>query len=539
MVPIKFGGFSLRARLCLSMLCLALSFLTGCQTKMEYWINPDGTGKVTVDYVAQALDGPTMAMLDAEAVLLESKGVRQWADVSYKYETDHFALHATAYFDNVNQFQLGRLFALRPTVTFDAGKIASIAFDPSDIQQNASGAPAAQPATARLTPEQVKAKALELRRMERLTGVGFRKSRIEHIVHLPGKATDLNNLEPTPDGGVRLVLDGARYADAHMQVISDPELLSRVIEAGEDPTKPGGGKVIRGILIEKTLGKPGGIVATVGDDPKRPATAALFDYKAEVKKNAAEYADVVAKAGLQPTMPQVNAENALVSLEAEPIKTRSMSRRVSFNIKGETVTPFFRATRGILVKLTDENGKPVPFGPGNGRIVQTSSPGLVDLKPVTQFMLTLWLPKGHSLFKEIKGSFGIITGDSAEEVDLGIVDLKTGAKGSGMGFTFADVSNAETTFQLGNGPPVHQVNTTITATLDRNTTPIRIKLLEPEGKDLISWEIDPNRLERTYRTQTNLKFPDKVRVKVVTLKNARTIDVPFEFDDVPAEEAKP
>ena len=331
---------------------------------------------------------------------------------------------------------------------------------------------------------------------------------------------------------------GGKYFDAYSKVVSDEAILTKVLAAGENPERQGqNSPVMKAIMIEKMWGTAGPIAAKVDGDAKP-----LFDYKSEVEKAKSDYADLVAKAGLLPAMPVLGKDNALASLEAEPAKLWSPQMpNATINARGETVTKFYRVVPGIVLHATDENGKVVVPGPGAARRVSASGAsgyGPSNNEPMTKFNLSISVPKGPKSFKEIKGMFGIVVADGAEEADLGMIDFKTGAKGPTMGFTFSDVSKVESEFRMGNGPAQKQINTSITANFDLKVNAVQIKILDATGKVLLSWDTDSTRQDKTYHMQTNTQFPEKVQVKIVSLKNPRVIDIPFEFGDVPVEETK-
>jgi hypothetical protein len=104
------------ARLLTAVVCLgALPLVTGCfETKDEFTVNPDGSGKVTHECSFQQvnLGGDNEATEDSlkEAigkVITEAKGVEAWRDVSYKRLDDgRLFFKGTAYFTNLNTLDI-------------------------------------------------------------------------------------------------------------------------------------------------------------------------------------------------------------------------------------------------------------------------------------------------------------------------------------------------------------------------------------------------------------------------------------------------
>ena len=92
-----------------------MTLLTGCfETKDEFTLNPDGSGKVIHECTFQQvnLGGDNEATEDSlkEAigkVITEAKGVEAWRDVTYKRLDDgRLFFKGTAYFTNLNTLDI-------------------------------------------------------------------------------------------------------------------------------------------------------------------------------------------------------------------------------------------------------------------------------------------------------------------------------------------------------------------------------------------------------------------------------------------------
>src|SRR3954452_7194801 len=95
----------------LAALCLFGTLLiTGCfDTKQEFTLNPDGSGKVVQDSAFQRMNLKSEGQNSDEqlreavrSILNEAKGVEAWKDLSFKRLPDgRMAIHFTAYFKDV------------------------------------------------------------------------------------------------------------------------------------------------------------------------------------------------------------------------------------------------------------------------------------------------------------------------------------------------------------------------------------------------------------------------------------------------------
>ena len=94
----------------------ALILLSGCfETKQEFTLNPDGSGKVVHESTFQTMDITGGGQRDAERqmkaavaeVISQSKGVEAWRDVSYEIGDDgRIAFRGTAYFRNLSELDI-------------------------------------------------------------------------------------------------------------------------------------------------------------------------------------------------------------------------------------------------------------------------------------------------------------------------------------------------------------------------------------------------------------------------------------------------
>ena len=92
--------------------------VTGCiDTRREFTINPDGSGKVKIDsrFDLQEIRYSGKKMTDEQAlnqqvgqIIQHSQGVSAWKDVAYKLEDDDVTVHfsGTAYFNDINKLML-------------------------------------------------------------------------------------------------------------------------------------------------------------------------------------------------------------------------------------------------------------------------------------------------------------------------------------------------------------------------------------------------------------------------------------------------
>jgi len=284
----------------------AAAVLAGCiEVREDFTLNPDGSGKVAVDFLMQEApagagqaDKPDPDVLAKETVrhiLDTSPGVDAWADVSYSRAEDgrlHFK--GTAYFKDFSTPRLKIADLLGVTFTRDEkGGMTLLVDRPAEA---AKAAPAQAPA-AKLTKEEidrrVKAQHDGFRQKRPWLEQVLAKTRIEMSFRLPGTPGEVANLQKGEDGTLQFVLEGPKLLQAIDQVVADDAYMREMVvsEAGARPARPR----LSEALNEKLFGARAPIRASVTGDLKP-----LFDYAAEARAAKDAYPKMLERLGLAP-----------------------------------------------------------------------------------------------------------------------------------------------------------------------------------------------------------------------------------------------
>lgn len=262
--------------------CACLTALAaGClETKQEYTINPDGSGKVVCEISIQdpstmRADAPAQPPSEARAkatlrqILDQSAGIEAWKDVSCAWGDDkrlHFK--GTGYFKNAAEVRLHPVVAGRMGLEKGA--------DGGLVLELGGGKAAAAPAA--LTEEEIvkgiadQRAAYEQAKPTMLTVLGTMK--MDFRFRLPGTVAEAVNFAKEGDGAVRLVVEGPKLMEAMDRLMADDAAMREITAAGESVR--GGGATTSLVLAEKLLGRKAlARVRTSGE--LKP----LFDYAAE------------------------------------------------------------------------------------------------------------------------------------------------------------------------------------------------------------------------------------------------------------------
>jgi hypothetical protein len=434
----------------LSALVLVALFACGCfETKQEFFVNPDGSGKVVIENVFQPIDMTGTGKQDPEAemkkavkdVLENSKGVEVWKDVSFSRAKDgRVVFKGTAYFRDISRFDVQNAGIIKVTLSKDAGGNLVI--------QTKSDKPAAA-GTVKLTDEEVKSKIEEQKtEYQRNRGMmaGMMSSlRMNGTFHLPGSVTDVSNFKKTADGALQIDIEGTKLLEAMDGIMKDDSAMRELVSSGGDLTESGPMDSL--IFNEKLFGQKAPVRAVIGADAKP-----LFDYEAEVAAARAGFADMVKALDIKV------AEPAPPAKKGEPLKNVRVGgvRIVRIEDQEREVRPFYQG-RGLTMSIVADFPGAVLKVPG-GRVDKAVADNGQDILPADEwarnigfcalskdgttaiFDANLTLPgDGVKYVQEISGVLECIVAGGVKKADLGLMDFAAGAKGAALGASITDV----------------------------------------------------------------------------------------------------
>ncbi|HUU93502.1 MAG TPA: hypothetical protein VM238_20105 [Phycisphaerae bacterium] len=284
----------------------AAAFVVGCfETKQDFTLNPDGSGKVLVEMAMPQMPfalGPTdgqeppdlAAKQFVKGILDGSKGVDAWSDVSYaKTDDGRTRFIGTAYFKDLAQMRL------------QSGKMEGITFTKDDsggmvllLEEPESPAPPPEP-PKEIPEEQVaqliQAQRMQYQQMRPMMATMLGTMKMDVSFRLPGALVEVSGFKKEPSGAVRLAFDGAQMLKAMDELMADDAYIRQNALAGK---KGGGGPQMDEWTKEKLFGTKGPLRARV-TGPFAP----LFPYESEVKAAKAAYPKMIERLGLDKLPP--------------------------------------------------------------------------------------------------------------------------------------------------------------------------------------------------------------------------------------------
>lgn len=296
-----------------SLVALA-ALIGGCiETKQDYTLNPDGSGKVVfevtvgespLNMMGQEGDKPdpeVQARRMVKSLIDGSQGVDAWADVKYARTDDgRTRVSGTAYFKDFAKlkFQMASMEGLTFTKDDKGGMVLA-------LQQKDEGKPPAAvpaPIPEDQMPARLEAERAKYQQIRIMMEAVMAKLKFDLGFLLPGTLTEVSNFRKEPSGTVRIVLEGAKMLEVMDKLMADDAYVRQAMVSG---TGIGPGPRMDDNVREMLFGAKGPIRACV-TGPFQPR----FAYDAEVAAAKTNYPAMIQRLGLDklpppeaPTMP--------------------------------------------------------------------------------------------------------------------------------------------------------------------------------------------------------------------------------------------
>ncbi|MGC9943027.1 MAG: hypothetical protein ABSE48_14445 [Verrucomicrobiota bacterium] len=451
------------------LVCLALIFLTGCfDTKEDFTLNPDGSGKVVIESICSPLQLPmngndkqtpeqkTQAAL--RSILDNVKGVTAWKNVSYEQQQDgRYQFKGIAFFKDINKVVFQNLALINFTLTKRPDGDLVLA---AQMGQQQNERTAASPL---LTGPELAEKIKEAKgnyQSSRPMMVGFlTPMRQDAIFHLPGAVGEISNFKSTPGGDLRITFAGTNLLAAFDSLSTNDDWWRLHVAGGRNMVQDG--IILDNALNEKLFGQKAPVQAVI------TGSAPIFNYAVEVAAAKTEYAALLKKLGpasMDTGMGMLGTSEVDDSAELAPpaqggeFKSLKVGGiRWVFDSDGDNNVQSFNGPPGYTLSLIGELPGSVKEFSGGELETATALDGS-DLLPEKQWDRTInfpFLSRDHLSvvfevklqspgpdvkgFKEISGNLTYSVGTGSTNVDLGITEIRVGAEGSEFGARISSV----------------------------------------------------------------------------------------------------
>jgi hypothetical protein len=273
--------------------------VSGCfDTREDFTLNPDGSGKVVHECTFQTMDfnagneaqDTGRALTNAVRELLQqAKGVEAWRDVSFKTLDDgRLYFRGTAYFKDLSKLEIPNQTMLEFdwTKNADSSALLTLRTNKSEPADGISVHRAKKPAKD-LSPE-------ELNKLIKQQRASFQQSKPmmagilgpmkQSVVwHLPGNVTSSSNFAKDSAGNLTIKIEGAKMLDVIEKLVNDDDWCRKHGGTGFDDMqeKP----VMDAEFNQFIFGENAPVSATLA-----AMSGPLFDYDAEVEVAKTEFA---------------------------------------------------------------------------------------------------------------------------------------------------------------------------------------------------------------------------------------------------------
>ena len=525
-----------------TLLCLALICLTGCfDTKEEFTLNPDGSGKVVIESICAPVElqmnekqTPEQKLQSAVRSLLDNvEGVTAWRDVTYERQDDgRVKFKGTAYFTDINKVVLRSLALMNFTLTKRADARLVLAAQMGEEHHEKPLPPKGpDPGMAAKIKE---AKGNYQSSKPIMVGL-FTTMKQDAIFHLPGAASEISNFKITPAGDLRLTFVGTNIIEAMDSLATNDDWWRLQLADGKDTSKED--LILDNDLNERLFGQRGPIRAIVAGGTPR------FDYAREVAAAKTEYAALLRKLGPANTTEDNANDSAELAPPAQGGEFKSLKvggiRWVFQSDDKNDVRPFSLSPGCTLSVIGELPGSVMAFSGGSLDTAialdgsdllpeqewdrKINFPSLSRDHSVVVFDINLQAPGPEAKgFKEISGSLKYSVGTGSTNIDLGITEIRPGAQGSAFG---AEIKSIKPGFGENGGQDLE-----IKLRIDPQTI-ISVKAIGTDGQEIplgrrgYSGYND----EYTYTFNTKATLSPNARLIVQQYADVKKYSIPFKL----------
>lgn len=422
--------------------------LSACyETKQEFTLNPDGSGKVRHECSFQKVsfsnenDTSEEALQAAIAkVISDSTGVDAWRDVSFKRLDDgRIWFQGTAYFRNLAELKIPNQSMLKFAWKNQGGGKAELS-----LTLKKSDTPKPKTQAADLPPEEqaekLKAERAKFQQSKPMLSAILGSLKQSATFHLPGRIDTSSNFKLNPEGSLSLAFDGSKMLEGLDKLMADDAWLAK--NGFDMQGSPSLDNELSGLLFgEKTPVK-----ATVSG-----VNAPLFNYAAEVADAKKESAKLQKQLGVVSIAPPATGE-PLKSIKVVGIRMVSpVDKKLDvrpFNQDAGYTLSLLAEFPGSVLDVTDKSTLAAAIANDGTSLLKGERdwdrrlgfPKLSADKASVLFDVELKLPPAAATeLKELSGTLQYRVAGSAKEIDLGLNSLKAGTKGTQLGASIEEI----------------------------------------------------------------------------------------------------
>ena len=214
---------------------LLLLSAIGCfESKEDYVLNPDGSGKVTIVGSFETtmpgmppVSDPKETSRHVKELLEKSKGVDAWSAVSYEGTKEgRVSFKGTAYFPDISKLDL-ETFGKDANLKKEGDKLVLLI----EEKEEEEAGPATKPSAEEVKTQVEQAKK-QWQTMKTMMGPMLEKIKQDLTYKLPGTVESSTNMKKIDVSTVNIQMDGAKLMAAMDAMMTDEAWLKKQAEAG-------------------------------------------------------------------------------------------------------------------------------------------------------------------------------------------------------------------------------------------------------------------------------------------------------------------
>jgi hypothetical protein len=522
---------------------VATLLLTGCvDTKDEFTLNPDGTGKVVHEAVLQKIDlGFDQSGSERQAEsrvkkmikdeLEKSEGIEVWRDVSWEPLGDNqVQFKGTAYFPDIHQLKFhnaGVSFNLLNDIQITRDEDELRLLISNQEKEKAPPSDKGQEWTEPALNQKIEEARTQLSKTQMMLSAALSSLRIEKIFHLPGQRLSSSNFQAMDNQTLQITLLGDAVMTLFARFSSSDEWLASVIKKGYDPVKDGPQQPekVNAVLF----GEEANISATFVD-----VSGPLFDYAQEVTQAKAEYDALLKSLGSVQTQkvdPPLDGQfylgGARIVFESDQennVRPFNYDRGFTLSIIGQLPQRALKVKSGEITTAVTDNGQELVSEEEWDRKI--SFPKVSKDKRKVIFDVKLKVPNKHATqIDQLKGTLIYVTSQDTETIDLGINAFVEGEEGNALnavieGLGESQWSTGKEQMDLRLDVPVDTVREI--RIYDGQGNPVEFSQGYSSFNDIVTFNL----------TAAEGGFPEEGRIEVLVHKGLEQFELPFALTDV-------
>ncbi len=517
-----------------ALILISLLFLGCYETKLDYTVNPDGSGKVIVEVKSasmmemnQTAGGASLA----KDVLKNSSGIETWKDIEFRKTDDgKNYFKGTAYFADISKVRFKNISMMDSLMFYKDAQgnlILELNNDNKTDQKTEQKSNLSKEELDKTIAEQ----KTQFQQMRPMLSAFLATMKTEISFQMPGKLEKSTNFKKDKSGNLLLTLEGEKFLNVLDKVMSDEAWWRQQILAGADMKKnPPSGNEIN----EQLFGEKGPVRATYKGKFKP-----FFDYATEMAAAQAAYDAMIAALGLKEEEPMTPAAEKIenytggnfAAVEIARITMSNLSdpeynlfgtdQSYRISVLGRLPGAVLSAEKAVVRKAVADNGEDLLHPDEWNR--ETGYVQMSQNKSVLLWDVTLQLPgKEVKGFKEISGFVYATSASGTNWVDAGIAALKEGSHGTSFDVTIESVrpsgSGEEMTLKFGSS---------CSALND-------VQILDAGGRKLEVQKYSTSDYGDGCTLSYYLEgsFPAKGSIKIEVFENVNKLEIPFSITNV-------